>query len=216
MSSQAARKRVQPLHLGSSTSSFFCKPNTTLNEHLPRKRARVSKTQISGQSQPPSTNQASSLFTFTHTLASTLPSVTKARTDTGTPEVNPPGTEHSAADLEGELEDGGSNRARSGKVSGDHCSWSCILTTTCYRVRTKCWTNGFMNRRRLTCITSSPPKLCMIRGQAVFNVTTRQEASINARTVFILGLTVAVVFSGVTFHSRPISFGSGLAAVSVT
>jgi hypothetical protein len=120
MSSRAARKRVQPLHLGSSSTSFFRKPNTTLNEHSTRKRARFSKSQSSGQPQPPSANPTSSLFTFTHALATTLSGVTSARNDDSTRDVTPPGTEQEAAHLQDEHEDGGLNRARAGKVPGDH------------------------------------------------------------------------------------------------
>jgi hypothetical protein len=115
MSSRAARKRVQPLSMGASPSAFFRKPNASPHHHSSRKRTKVSKDTGSG-GQPPSTHTASSLFTFTQGLATTLPAATGA-SDAGTyPDANPPGNEYDAPALGGNNDDGNTNRARAGKV----------------------------------------------------------------------------------------------------
>jgi hypothetical protein len=117
MSSRAARKRVQPLNLGPSTSSFFRKPNASVNAHSSTKRARVSKSHTSG-TQPPHTIPASLLFTFTHALDSTLPNVLSGDNHSGSSHDGQPGTVHDTPLPAGD-EEGPIDPPRAGKVFGN-------------------------------------------------------------------------------------------------
>jgi hypothetical protein len=128
MSSQSARKRVQPLNLGSATSTFFRKPNVTKHEPLSRKRPRVSKSN-SSVAQPPPKNPSTSLFTFTQALATTLPGGTGASDDRSQPDADRLGSEQDAPLREGGNDDGGLNRAPAGKVFGNSRTRRCVLTT---------------------------------------------------------------------------------------
>jgi hypothetical protein len=192
MSSRAARKRVQPLNLGASTTSFFRKPNTSPHEHSPRKRAKISKTH-SSSNEPPSMYPASTLFTFTCALASTLPGATNTRNAGNIVDTEQQSIEHAAPQPEDGHEDGGFDRARAGKVFANNISRCSFITNIRYRDRTKCSMSGLTNRVKHIYIISWPQKLFKIRVRAVFNVWTQPGTSINAETVCIAGHTVAAV-----------------------
>jgi hypothetical protein len=192
MSTQATRKRVQPLNLSASGTSFFRKPNATQHEHFPRKCAKISKTH-SSSNQPSSTYTASTLFTFTHALASTLLGAMSTRNTGTNVDTDQPSIECAAPQADGGQEDGGFDQARASKVSAENSRRCSLVTNLQYRDRTKCLMIGFMNWVKHICITSWPQKLFMIRVRAVFNVWTQLGTSINAGTVCIAGHTVAAV-----------------------